>query len=366
MRHGSMVAATAAILVAGCTGPAAPPTGPLGPTGGPTTPPGGTRTPSAGPTTSPDAATATPGGRPSRPTEPASDPSPGPDIKAGDVPVGRIVFDSDRSGNLDIWYLAAGSAEAIQVTSDPGSDRVSAWHPDGNSVIFSSDRLGGPSVPSGGALRAYGLFIADLDGSADRHLLGTRTFNSGAKYSPDGSQVAFDSDARETFQVFVVPADFQPNRGTPSPLTTEDHNDGPDWSPDGMRFAFTSLRDGNREIYVMGADGSNQLRLTDDPATDSSPAWSPDGRLIAFASERAGGRHIFVMNADGSDVRQLTFGEQRDGFPAWSPDGEWLAFDRLVTRDDLEILVMRRDGSELINVTNNPARDAFPSWGPSR
>jgi Tol biopolymer transport system component len=66
---------------------------------------------------------------------------------------------------------------------------------------------------------------------------------------------------------------------------------------------------------------------------------------------------------DGSDVRQLTFGEQRDGFPSWSPVGEWIAFDRVVTRENIEILVTRLDGSELINVTNNPARDAFPNWG---
>ncbi|HUG48040.1 MAG TPA: hypothetical protein VMP67_06470 [Candidatus Limnocylindria bacterium] len=282
----------------------------------------------------------------------------------GALPVGRLVFDSDRSGNLDIWYLEAGSSEPVQLTTDPGSDRVAAWHPEGESVIFSSDRLGGPSIPSGGALRAYGLFIAHLGGSEDRHLLGTRTFNSGANYSPDGSQVAFSSDARETSQVFVIPADFQPNRGTPNPLTTEDHNDAPDWSPDGLHIAFSSLRDGNREIYVMDADGSNQLRLTDDEADDGAPAWSPDGSQIAFHSDRAGGRHIFVMNADGSDVRQLTTGEERDGFPSWSPDGEWIAFDRVMTRDNTEVLVMRADGSELINVTNNPARDAFPAWGP--
>ena len=342
-----------AVLAVGCGGP--PPTATGEATPGPRTPAGRQTEPVSEPTPAGPAAT-------DAPDAPSSPPSGS--VPAGRLPVGRLLFDSDRTDNLDVWYLEAGSAEATQVTSDPGSDRTSAWHPDGNSVIFSSDRLGGPSVPSGGALRAYGLFIADLDGSADRHLLGARTFNSGAKYSPDGSQVAFNSDANETFQIFVVPADFQPNRGIPGPLTTEHHNDGPDWSPDGLRIAFSSLRDENREIYVMDADGSNQLRLTDDPAADSSPVWSPDGSLIAFHSDRAGDRHIFVMNADGSDVRQLTSGEQRDGFPSWSPDGEWIAFDRTVTRDDLEILVMRLDGSELVNVTNNPARDAFPSWGP--
>ena len=47
------------------------------------------------------------------------------------------------------------------------------------------------------------------------------------------------------------------------------------WSPDGKQIAFTSDRDGNGEIYVMNADGSNQTRLTSDPADDYYPSWSP-------------------------------------------------------------------------------------------
>ncbi|NIM52761.1 MAG: hypothetical protein GTO22_26535, partial [Gemmatimonadales bacterium] len=42
----------------------------------------------------------------------------------------------------------------------------------------------------------------------------------------------------------------------------------PAWSPDGTRIAFASNRDGNYEIYVMDADGSNPVRLTDNPAGD--------------------------------------------------------------------------------------------------
>ncbi len=282
----------------------------------------------------------------------------------GNLPVGRLLFDSDRSGNLDIWYLEAGASEPVQLTTDPGSDRVAAWHPNGESAIFASDRLGGPSVPSRGALRAYGLFIAYLDDRQDEHLLGTRTFNHGARWSPDGGRIVFYSDATGETQVYLLDPDYEPNTGNePVALTSDGHNDGPAWSPDGSRIAFNSLRDGNREIYVMDADGSNQRRLTDDPADDFSPAWSPDGSLIAFHSERNGGRHIFVMNADGSAVRQLTEGEVRDGFASWSPDGEWIAFDRQLGREDSDILAIRADGSELIHLTSGPERDAFPDWG---
>jgi Tol biopolymer transport system component len=47
------------------------------------------------------------------------------------------------------------------------------------------------------------------------------------------------------------------------------------WSPGGSKIAFVANRDGNFEIYVMDADGSNQTRLTNNPATDWMPSWSP-------------------------------------------------------------------------------------------
>lgn len=277
----------------------------------------------------------------------------------GTVPVGRIVFDSDRGDSIDIWYLSAGSDEPVQVTTDPGTDRVASWGPDGRTVIFSSDRQRGPDSPSG--LRAYALWIADLDGSEDRHLLGTRTFNHGARYSPDGSLIVFYSDPEGLTQIHVMPAD-----GSGQPMALTDHEGGASggrWSPDGTQIVFSSYQSGNADVYVMNADGSGLRQLTDDPATDWAGHWSPDGSQILFSSDRDGDSEIHVMDADGDNVRQLTDHPAHDDQPTWSPDGEWIAF--ATDRDgNREVYVMRRDGTDLMNVTNHPSRDDFPEWGP--
>src|SRR5262245_35900305 len=61
-------------------------------------------------------------------------------------------------------------------------------------------------------------------------------------------------------------------------------------------IAFTSFRDGNPEIYVMNADGSNPVRLTNSSDLDTTPAWAPDGSKLLFVSDRdAINRNIFVM-----------------------------------------------------------------------
>ena len=68
------------------------------------------------------------------------------------------------------------------------------------------------------------------------------------------------------------------------------------------RNAFASDREGDLDIYVMDADGSNQVNLTDNSSGDNVPDWSPDGSKIAFSSGRdSGGQEIYVMDADGSN-----------------------------------------------------------------
>ena len=138
-------------------------------------------------------------------------------------------------------------------------------------------------------------------------------------------------------------------------LTNDTASDySPAWSPDGTEIAFESRRDGFYEIYVMDADGSNQTRLTNNTVLDESPAWSPDGTKIAFVSLTAPFFDIHVMDADGANRTRLTndtvpFGS---GAPAWSPDGTKIAFSSY--RDDsVDIYVMDADGSNRTRLTHN-------------
>ena len=181
-------------------------------------------------------------------------------------------------------------------------------------------------------------------------------------WSPDASKIAFSSNRDGNPEIYVINADGSNMvRLTNNPFV----DDMPAWSPDGNKVAFGSNRDGNTEIYVMNADGTGLTNLTNNPAYDVKPAWSPDGSKVAFRSDRDGISEIYVMNADGTNITRLTNNPTDDDTPAWSPDGSKIAFVSYRDGGNSEIYVMNADGTNDTRLTNDPASARAPVWSPN-
>ena len=71
---------------------------------------------------------------------------------------------------------------------------------------------------------------------------------------------------------------------------------------------------------------------------------------------------IYVMNADGSGPVNITNHCQSDDAPAWAPDGTKIAFESHWENNIPEIWVMNADGSNPVNVSNRPKGDIQPDW----
>jgi Tol biopolymer transport system component len=124
-----------------------------------------------------------------------------------------------------------------------------------------------------------------------------------------------------------------------APLTADGGwKDDPRLSPDGEKVAYvwSGADDDNWDIYVKAVGfGTRPLRLTRDPAPDTTPVWSPDGREIAFVRELEENPVLYVVPSMGGQERRLTeiVGPARPlaslftvGSLSWSPDGASLVF----------------------------------------
>jgi Tol biopolymer transport system component len=223
----------------------------------------------------------------------------------------RIVFASGASGNYDIYAMDQDGGNLLQLTTTSSQDAQPAPSPDGTRIAFSS--VEGTDYIS----------VMNADGSGVIRITGISTRFPGEAASPS-------------------------------------------WSPDGLKILFTGTVGEQSDLYVMNADGSNWVNLTnDDSVRDDVGAWSPDGRRIAFA--RWAGTpllpHIHVMDADGGNARQVTTGNTLDFWPAWFPDSYQIVFARETLDGTIrQIVTIGAGGTGLRQLTNFQGRDGQPSW----
>src|SRR5579884_1615452 len=221
------------------------------------------------------------------------------------------------SAGSGLWVMGEHGERPTQLTFPPSgsSDSQPAWSPDDQQIAFtrtSSDGVGQ-------------VWVVNVDGS-DPRALTSGSDSKAPAWSPDGKQIAFQSGSPFSGEssIDVMGADGSaPTQLTepPSGVGWFVTDENPNWSPDGKQIAFDSNRsvEFTEHIYTMTASGGSITEIGDGP--DYSPVWSPDGTEIAFASTRsAHGRvHIWKMSADGSAQTMVTADNDsvQDDNPSW-------------------------------------------------
>ncbi|MGN6050892.1 hypothetical protein ACP6NE_32045, partial [Pseudomonas aeruginosa] len=123
-------------------------------------------------------------------------------------------------------------------------------------------------------------------------------------FSPDGNQIVFTSDRSGSARLYTMRADGSGQR----PISRGGGSyTAPAWSPRGDLIAFTKQQGGRFHIGVMKPDGTGE-RILSSSYFEEGPSWAPNGRYIAFARQSPGGdTRLWTVDLSGRVVSQAGY-----------------------------------------------------------
>lgn len=191
------------------------------------------------------------------------------------------IFVADLEGNI-----------VKQLTDSPGYDAEATVSPQGDKIVFTSDRSGDLE-----------LYVMDIDGSNVQQVTDVVGYDGGAFFSPDGTKLIFRASRPETEEEIAEYKELL-SQGLVQPT--------------------------EMELFIVNIDGSDLRQITNLGKANWAPFYHPDGTKIIFSSnhhaERGFQFNLFMINEDGSGLEQITFDPVFDSFPMFSPDGKRLIF----------------------------------------
>ncbi|MEO7648488.1 MAG: hypothetical protein ABIV11_09685, partial [Gemmatimonadaceae bacterium] len=203
-----------------------------------------------------------------------------------------IVFDSDRSGNQDIWKAPTRGGEAEQLTRDPADEFRPTWSPDGREISFHSWRKGNRD-----------LLASNADGSGVRELAATKAHEYAGMWSPDGRYIAFPAEEGGQLYLDIVDRSGANRRRLPR-ITS---GLGVTWSPDGQWVASSN---GRVMAMVRPADSTYRVLATPADLAGDIPsemgAFSSDGTMVYMITRGANARsNIWAVPTAGGTARRV-------------------------------------------------------------
>jgi eukaryotic-like serine/threonine-protein kinase len=240
-----------------------------------------------------------------------------------------LAFDTDRTGNQDIFRMPLAGGEPEQLTTDPGDDFQPKYSPNGREIAFHGFRQGTRDV-----------LVMSADGTNQRPVLATPAEDRDPDWSPDGRQLVLSSNVTGRYEVATV---ARAGDGWTAPRRlTSTGGIFPFFSPDGSKIGYTWTHG----IYTIPAAGGQArvLPMTG-PLAGRLPdffgnAWAPDSRalFVLTSSDTVPYQTLWSVPLDGGPPRAVVwFDEPYTAFGrgTFTARGTMLYFGQLHSESDV-------------------------------
>jgi Tol biopolymer transport system component len=186
-------------------------------------------------------------------------------------------------------------------------------------------------------------------------------------------KIAYECYVNDNWEIFVMNAD---GSGAVNLTQTPNvHEHYPQSSPDGTKICFSvdegEGREAIRSLYVMDVDGKNRKRLVENAR---EPFWSPDGKVLGFLPQEYPKFNVIDFYTKGMSFYDLATGKIEPHVnstnlhhlynPCWSRNGRWItATVHAGMGVDHAILLIEAHGDKIINLKIPGCRPCFSPDG---
>jgi serine/threonine protein kinase len=244
-----------------------------------------------------------------------------------------IIFSSERGGNLDLWKLSVKTGATIRLTDDQQEDFDPAFTPDGKKIIWSSKRTG-----------HFEIWTANTDGSGSRQLTNDGFDAENGTATKDGRWIVYNSYHPEKSGVWKIRVD-----GTGAERLFAGATELPEVSPDGQYALYHDIAKARIDVIKI-ANGKllpysiNVAQRGADFATGRG-RWMPDQKSIVYVDLNDQGlsglcEYPFSTEKVVSTAKTIVLGFEEDLTPesfGISPDGSHLAVSLFEISENLMI-----------------------------
>ena len=305
-----------------------------------------------------------------------------------------------------VWVIPTTGGEARRLCEMERGVSSFAWSPDSSRLVVVADvdpdgESGDDDTPSvrvarriryradGGGWRGdafHQLFVVDASSGEARQITSGEGDHWSPEWSPDGTRVAYVSDAvegrdiRPVCGVYVVPADGGEAVLWSDGLTTAER---PVWSPDGGRLAVIASEDPEADTWVQGyvyvlEPGLPPRRITDDSikpqagyggaassATDAR--WTADDALVLLADARSES-YIYRVQVEDAVARPVAGGSGQWSAVSFDAAGDRAAavLSSYASPSDLHVVDLDTGDDRRLTDYNRGYFEDHPAAAPER